>query len=134
MENPAILIVDDDPVIRMVTTELTSELGFRPLAASSADEALAILRNRADIDLVITDLVMPGTLDGLALSAEIRRLHKALPIVIVSGRMPAEVIANDPGLTFLPKPFTEAQLIAALDAARQSSIACEKDSRRSATS
>jgi two-component system, response regulator PdtaR len=113
-ERPAVLVIDDDPVIRMFVGEALSEQGFRALSASSADEGLGVLLNRADIGVVITDVVMPGTLDGLGLVSEIRRRWPWLGIVIASGRMPAGAAANAAATVFLEKPFDETMLLAAL--------------------
>jgi two-component system, response regulator PdtaR len=113
-ERSVILVIDDDPVVRMFVCEALSEHGFHPLAASSADEGLSILHNRGDVGLVLTDVVMPGTLDGLGLVLEIRRRWPRLGIVVASGRIPGPAAANATATVFLEKPFDEAMLLEAL--------------------
>jgi DNA-binding NtrC family response regulator len=112
-----VLVIDDDPVIRMFVCEILNERGFEVLAASSADEGLGILQNRPDVRAVLTDIVMPGTLDGLGLVSEIRRRWPRLGVIIASGRMPAIAAANATETVFLEKPFDEAGLAAALSQA-----------------
>jgi CheY-like chemotaxis protein len=66
--NPIVLIVEDEPIIRMNAADYVADFGIEPLEAATADEALAILGSRPDIDVVFTDVNMPGSMDGLELS------------------------------------------------------------------
>jgi DNA-binding NtrC family response regulator len=115
-EQPAILVVDDDPVIRMFVCEALSSHGLNAVPASSADEGLDILCSRSDVSVVITDIVTPGTLDGLGLVSKIRRRWPRLRVIITSGRMPAVAAGNAEGTVFLAKPFDEIDLLGALAA------------------
>jgi CheY-like chemotaxis protein len=63
-----VLIVEDEPLIRMDVADYVSYTGFGTLEASTGDEALAILSERDDVDVVFTDVNMPGKVDGMALS------------------------------------------------------------------
>ena len=63
-----ILVVEDDPIIRMGALELVAEAGFAAIEAGNADEAIRILEARSDIHLVFTDVGMPGTMDGIKLA------------------------------------------------------------------
>lgn len=116
---PAILVVEDDPALRITLSEMLSEHGFPVVAAGSADEGLGVLLHREDIAAIITDVVMPGTLDGLGLLSEIRRRWPFKRVIVASGRMPAEAAANAPGTIFLAKPFGEASVLEAVETALQ---------------
>lgn len=116
---PAILVVEDDPALRITMSDMLSDNGFPVVAAGSADEGLSVLLHREDVAAIITDVVMPGTLDGLGLLSEIRRRWPSKCVIVASGRMPAEAAANAPGTIFLAKPFGEASLLDALETALQ---------------
>ncbi|MCW1432209.1 response regulator [Novosphingobium sp. JCM 18896] len=116
---PTILVVEDDPLVRITVSEMLSDHDFPVITAGSADEGLGVLRHREDIATVITDVIMPGTLDGLGLVSEIRRRWPAKRVIVASGRMPAEAAANAPGTIFLAKPFGEVSLLNAVETALQ---------------
>lgn len=121
-ENPLVLVVDDEPGIRMCAADILEANGFTAITADSADEAVVILENRHEISLVVTDIVMTGTLDGLGLVSEIRRRWPRLDVIVASGRMPAEAAANASRTVFLSKPFDEHGLIAAIAEAQSSHV------------
>jgi CheY-like chemotaxis protein len=80
-----ILIVDDEELIREVTRELLTNFGYNVRTAASGKEALEIYsREGANIDLVLTDLVMPG-MNGAALFAELRKIDPMVKVIMVSG-------------------------------------------------
>jgi PAS domain S-box-containing protein len=79
-----VLLVEDNPEVGDVTATLLGQLGYRVLRAPSAAEALSLLDD-GGIDLVLTDIIMPGPMDGLALAAEIRRQHPQIPVVLTTG-------------------------------------------------
>jgi PAS domain S-box-containing protein len=79
-----ILFVDDDPLIAMSTTEMLEDLGHRVIGASSALHALDILRSEQQIDLMVTDHVMPG-MTGVELAAASRKVRPSLPILLATG-------------------------------------------------
>jgi PAS domain S-box-containing protein len=79
-----ILFVDDDPLIAMSTTEMLEDLGHRVIGASSALNALDILRSEQQIDLMVTDHVMPG-MTGVELAAASRKVRPSLPILLATG-------------------------------------------------
>lgn len=110
---PLILIVEDEPSIRLFAGEVLAENGYATISAASADEGLAIMHNRPEIRAVLTDVFVPGTLDGLALVNEIRRRWPRMGIVVASGRLPAEAVSDD-NLVFLSKPYQESDLLAAV--------------------
>ena len=65
---PTVLIVEDEMLLRMRAVEMVEDAGFTPLEAVDADEALALLESRSDIELLFTDIQMPGSMNGLKLA------------------------------------------------------------------
>jgi CheY-like chemotaxis protein len=109
---PVILIVDDDPLLRMLTIELVNEAGFETLEACDADQAIAVLESCSKIAVLFTDVDMPGSMDGLKLANVVSDRWPAIEILIASARVPARNLpANS---RFLRKPYREAAMIAEL--------------------
>jgi DNA-binding NtrC family response regulator len=79
-----ILLVDDDNAVRETLAELLEDVGFRPLQAGDAAEALIVLRQGGTIDVLVTDLTMPGD-DGIALIRQARTIRDALPAILLTG-------------------------------------------------
>jgi CheY-like chemotaxis protein len=102
----AILVVEDDPRVSRSTVASLEELGYRPHASSSGREALAILARDPDIELVVTDVMMPE-MTGTELAAQVRRLYPDIPILFVTGYVGEAGDAHDlSGQELLRKPFT----------------------------
>jgi signal transduction histidine kinase len=80
-----VLIVDDNADVREVTTVIVGSLGYEVLSAMDATEALALIRDHWDIDLLISDIVMSGGIDGFELARRARSLHPSLAILLMSG-------------------------------------------------
>jgi PAS domain S-box-containing protein len=99
-----ILVVEDNPDVADVTSTLLGQLGYRVLRAQSAADALALLDGNESIDLVFTDIVMPGSMDGHALAAEIRTRHPRIPVVLTTGYTEVAPRAEY-RLAVLRKPF-----------------------------
>lgn len=109
-----LLVVEDDARVRIATIEALEELGHLPIACASGEEALAVLAERDDIDLVITDVVMPG-MTGPQLMAEIEARNPGMRILFVTGYVgDAGDAAQFQGRDVLRKPFTVAALADAL--------------------
>ena len=79
-----ILLVDDDPSVRKIVADMLERSGYGALAAADGESALAALRERSEIDLVITDHRMPG-MDGLTLVRRIKERSPGLPVVVMTG-------------------------------------------------
>ncbi|AWM09853.1 hybrid sensor histidine kinase/response regulator [Bradyrhizobium symbiodeficiens] len=108
-----ILFVDDDPLIAMSTTEMLEDLGHRVIGVSSGLHALDIIRSGQQIDLMVTDHVMPG-MTGLELAAASRQLRPSLPILLATGY--AELPEGSQlDLPRLAKPYHQDQLRDRLD-------------------
>jgi len=106
-----ILNVKDDQLLRLFAVDIVEEAGFAAIEAGNADEATAILETRSDIALVLTDINMPGSMDGLKLAHAVRYRWPGIKIIVVSGEVrPSE---NDLPLNsyFFRKPFLAATMI-----------------------
>lgn len=80
-----VLVVEDSTIIRMSAVDLVLSAGYEALEACDADEAIRILELRNDIDLVFTDVQMPGTMDGIKLSHYIRDRWPPVRLIVASG-------------------------------------------------
>ncbi len=114
-----ILLVEDDAAVADVTRSLLLDLGFRVEIATSAAEALERLRDGPNCDLLLSDVVMPGTMNGIALAQRVRKQYPHLPVVLASGfTIDAEAAIRD-GLAFLQKPYRVDRLREVLAASGQ---------------
>src|SRR5260370_32187334 len=91
--NPGICEAEDELVLRLTAVEIVTDAGFEPLAAATADEALAILAARADVRLVFTDIQIPGSMHGLGLAHAVRDRWPPVELIVTSGR--AHIPAKD---------------------------------------
>lgn len=115
-ERYAILIVEDEALLRMHAADIVEEAGFIPIEASNADEAVAILESRSDIALLFTDVNMPGSMDGLKLAHAVRNRWPPIKIVIVSGHLQVSENELPADSRFFGKPFETDKMIAELRA------------------
>ena len=83
---PRILVVEDEPLLRLFNADMLSDAGFDVLEAANADKALRVLETTHGIRVVFTDVEMPGTLDGYALARWVHVNRPAVKTMIVSGR------------------------------------------------
>jgi CheY-like chemotaxis protein len=111
--SPAVLLVEDEVVVRALLAEELRYAGMTVTEAANADEAWAFLQAGGTADLLFSDVKMPGSMDGVALMRLVRRAFPAIKIVMTSGNMGPFDVGEFDG--FLPKPytFTKAVLIAA---------------------
>jgi PAS domain S-box-containing protein len=109
-----ILLVEDDKEVSALTFELLSSLGFVVTHVSSADAALGALANGRDVDVVLSDIMMPGGVSGLQLAREIRRRYPRLSVVLTTGYVEAAADMEEYEFRLLPKPYTLESLADAL--------------------
>lgn len=103
--NTVALVVDDEALLRAVIIEVLLDAGIKVFEASSADEAMRLLTEHTDVDFVLTDVEMPGSMNGVALAATISRHWPAIFVVVTSGcSLPIGEVLPE-GVEFLPKPF-----------------------------
>ncbi len=110
--SPVVLLVEDEIFIRIASAEWLRDEGFVVIEAANGPEALAILRSGREIDLLATDITMPGEPDGLELASIARKIHPGLPILLVSARLPeAGAPAAD---RLLAKPYQLPELVSTI--------------------
>jgi DNA-binding NtrC family response regulator len=115
IEAPAIPVVEDETFTRLAAVDLLSEAGLANYEAADADEALSTLAEHPEIGLIVTDVNMPGTMDGMSLARRVCRIRPDVGIIVTSGRrrIPDAELPGDG--TFLPKPYRPEQLIDAVE-------------------
>jgi CheY-like chemotaxis protein len=105
-----ILVVEDDVLIRFMIADDLMASGYQIIQAATADEALKVLQSSAHLDLILTDIRMPGSMDGLALAARARAQWPHLKIIVLSGDLPA-ISATIPADAFIPKPYSASAVL-----------------------
>lgn len=103
--SPVVLVVEDEPLQRMMAMDLVEDAGFEAIAAADAEEAVRILEARSDIRIVFTDIDMPGSIDGMMLAAAIRDRWPPIEIIITSGHIREEEVVLPVRGVFFPKPY-----------------------------
>ncbi len=106
-----VLLVEDEERVRRLATRSFRQLGFSVLAVGTADDALAILESDESVDLLFSDVVMPGDQDGSGLAHTVRRRWPDLPIILASGFTAKAADFDGP---LLHKPYSSAELAAAV--------------------
>lgn len=105
-----ILIVEDDPILRFTLAMELNQAGFAVREAASADEAETVIGTGTPIDLVVTDIEMPGTRNGLELAKTVRAFHPHMRVIVVSGVVPPSEIVGVAD-AFFGKPYDTDRLI-----------------------
>jgi DNA-binding response OmpR family regulator len=100
-----VLLVEDEPLISDIAAEALQEQGFEVETASNAGDALRRLEAESPVDILFTDIDLPGGMDGTALARCARRLHCDLPVLFTSGRYRPDASEAVAGAMFLPKPY-----------------------------
>lgn len=111
---PVVLLAEDEPLVRMFNADALDEAGFRVVEAANGEEALSLFEARPDVSAVVTDVEMPGSIDGFALARHITDRQPFVGVLIVSGRVrpSKEDLPDESG--FLAKPYSSAELLQAL--------------------
>jgi CheY-like chemotaxis protein len=94
-EVPGVLFVEDDVIVRMTIAQYLRDCGYRVIEANNADEAIAALKTDARIDVLFTDVQMPGSLNGFGLAQWVRRERPGIRVIITSGVARASEQARD---------------------------------------
>jgi len=100
-----VLVVEDEPLIRMIAVDALLEAEFAVLEASNADGAVAILEKRDDVRVVFSDIDMPGSMDGLKLAVGVRQRWPAIEILLTSGHCRVQLRDFPERSVFIPKPY-----------------------------
>lgn len=115
MPQPVMLIVEDEPLIRMCAVDFADEVGYQAIEAGDAAEALAALESGAQIDVLFTDISLPGAMDGLALAELVARRWPQIRIMLASGALGGLPDETAPGALRLPKPYGYTQFRQAIE-------------------
>lgn len=107
-----ILVVEDNPEVKLVAVALLEQLNYRTVAVDNAKSALNLLATGMPIDLVFTDVMLPGDIDGVALAQAISNKHPCVPVLLTSGY--AKALAGRHGLPILRKPYQLSALAEAI--------------------
>ncbi len=110
-----ILVVEDDPLLRLGACTILQDAGYDTLEAGDADEAIATLERDPDVDVVFSDIQMPGQLDGVKLAHAVRRRWPPIAMLLTSGRRIPTANELPDRVRYLPKPFAGAELLAEID-------------------
>jgi len=108
-----VLVVDDELFVRMMAVDVIRDAGYETLDAVDADEAIAMLEDQPDIDVVFTDIKMPGSMDGLGLARTLRTRWPAIRVLLTSGHVTAPEMGDE---AFIPKPYRASALTECLHA------------------
>lgn len=103
----AVLVVEDDAIIRLGAVGIVEDAGLMAVEAVNADQAISILEARTDIGLVFTDIDMPGSMDGVKLAHYVRHRWPPIHIVVASGKAIVEESELPPGSRFFSKPYSD---------------------------
>jgi len=109
-----VLVVEDELFIRMSAVAILQDEGFLVLAAKNSAEALDVLSRHSETDVLMTDVRMPGRMDGLALIAQVLIDHPAVRSIVVSGNATAEQARNAGASGFVAKPYFAQTMIQAV--------------------
>lgn len=109
-----ILVVEDEPLLSMALVEDLESAGYVVLEAAHAAAAVSILESRDDIAVLITDVDMPGAMDGLMLAAAVNNRWPPIRIIVVSGLRSVEITDIPDGTIFFSKPYRTDDLIASV--------------------
>lgn len=115
-EHPRVLVVDDEPLLRMFNVDMLSDAGFDVIEAANADEALRLLSLVSDIRVVFTDVEMPGTLNGFELALRVEAQWPDIGVVVTSGRRLPDAAFGSSGRCFVPKPYAASRVVELIDA------------------
>jgi len=107
--SPAILVVEDDALVRMVAAGYLRDSGFEVVEAGNAEEAIRVLEAAIKVDLVFSDITMPGNMDGFGLVGWLHRERPDVKVILTSG-MPRDAGALASHAPLIAKPYTQAEL------------------------
>ena len=112
-----VLVVEDECLIRMTVVDHLRDVGFTVVEAGTGDEAIAILTAGAGLDLVFTDVRMPGLADGMDVLRFVRRTQPDLPVLMTSGHLEPAVAYSGGACGYLAKPTEPEGVLVAIRAA-----------------
>ncbi len=110
-----VLVVEDEFLIRLTLSEVLADEGYDVMEAGSGDEAMQLLEASAEIAVLLTDIQLPGSLDGRALARRVRETRPELPVIFMTGRPDAvgELASGTKDL-YIAKPYLPSEICAAV--------------------
>ncbi len=116
------LIVDDEPIIRTYLNAILQDEDYQTLEAEDAPQAFRIVQKlNGGLNLIVTDIRMPGDMDGMDLAYAVRNAFPAIPVILISGFADTESAKHRfGGFPFIRKPFTPAAILGAVNTATAS--------------
>src|SRR5947209_2072600 len=109
-----VLIVEDEPIVRMMAAMEVEDAGFAVLEAESADAAMRILNSRSDVRILFSDIDMPGSMDGVQLAGAVRRRWPPIDIILTSGRTKPAAADVPERCVFFAKPYAPERVVATM--------------------
>jgi PAS domain S-box-containing protein len=113
-DGETVLVIEDEPTVRVLITDLLQENGYKPLAAADGTTGLKILQSEVRIDLLITDVGLPGGMNGRQIADAARVSRADLKVLFITGYAENAAVGNghlEPGMAILTKPFVMADLV-----------------------
>lgn len=108
----SVLVVEDEFLVRMDVADQLRDEGYKVFEAKNADEAVRLLETEPSIQILFTDIDMPGSMDGLKLAAAVRDRWPPVKIVITSGHRQVDAADIPDGSVFYPKPYHHQAIVA----------------------
>jgi two-component system, response regulator PdtaR len=109
-----ILVVEDDAIIRMSSVVTLEDAGFRVFEAKNSADALDMMAQHGDIEILLTDVRMPGEMDGLALVTRTQKDYPAIRAIVISGNATAEQACDAGASGFVAKPYLPHTMVRAI--------------------
>jgi len=109
-----VLVVEDEVFSRLHAVDLVEDAGYTAIEASNSDEPIATLEARKDIRIVLTDIDMPGSMDGLKLAHAIRKRWPPIELILTSGHFHLTDDDMPERGRFFPKPYPDQEIVSAL--------------------
>lgn len=106
-----ILVVEDEPLIRLGLVSTIEEAGYDVIDAASADDAVRVLEANDDVRLILTDVDMPGSMNGIRLAHYVRNRWPPIALVVISGKVGVQPGELPYGVRFMSKPYQEPVLL-----------------------
>jgi len=112
----AILVVEDEPLLRVLITDILLEHGYAALESATAAEAIEVLNSGCDVDVLLTDVRMPGAVDGIELARRVAHSRPEIRILIMSAWIYPRAEAIPAGARFIAKPYLPTALVSEIEA------------------
>lgn len=110
-----ILVVEDEALIRLALVQLLEEAGYDTYEARDAESAIRLLERHDDVRVVVTDVDMPGTMDGMRLAHYVRGKWPPIKLLVISGKVGLSPHELPEGTGFMSKPYEETQMLELLE-------------------